>query len=106
MLDIDANLSWLLVKDLGDMAALEDMYFFDQPNVPDTLKQKILLKQVLLHVFNEAIFDEKAWMNQLYPCTKISGQSDYFCSYVTTPLMPTTLKISNIKSYQDYLQQP
>lgn len=105
MLDANAKPSWLLTKDLGDMAALKDMLRFDRNIASDNIAAQIERNEVLLHIFDNPSNPEahSNWQHNLYPATKISGNTDYFCCYVTEPKMPTGLDMKAIESYRQYL---
>lgn len=105
MLDAYGKPSWLLTKDLGDMAALKDMLRFDRNIVSDQVASQIEKCEVLLHIFDSSSNNEAHtnWQHNLYPASKISAHTDYFCCYITEPKMATGLNTKAIESYRQYL---
>ncbi len=105
MLDFEGKPSWLIVKDIGDMQALDDLCQFEENKVTDEIAKKIEQRDVIMHVFDGNSYTESAdmWDKVLYPATIISGETNYYCSYITKPLMNSQLDVEKIASYQSYL---
>lgn len=104
---INGNLSWLLVKENGDMESTEFDTEEGRGKITPALRKSIEKREVLRHFFDNdwSIDQSDDWKNVLYPAKKLEGKSDYYYCYVEKPLTSPDIETDRVVSYSHYLDK-
>jgi CheY-like chemotaxis protein len=104
-LDIDANPTFLMVKDEDGMQESFEMADLSDTPVPDGLLKSLKDKEKLLYFFDKTQqkTDPKTWDKYAHKTTKIVGRDNYYYA-ITNDSNLYNIKRDKILSYDEYLK--
>lgn len=105
LLSSKGSIHWLVVNSEQDMQVYLDLAQDNQ--VPAAVMKKIRSKAFMPHFWHADRFqdiDPIEWESFLYPAQHLQGVQSYYYSVLDNPAI-SSLDVSSIRSYDDYLEQ-